>query len=208
MIKVRNAFLYLVVLSASAIALLAGCGGTTEEAKVELVSLAPSDTTIAAGKKFMPRVHIDPPCRQKDPLYWQSSNEAVAVVFPTGEVLAMSDGEATISATAADGPKGELHLTVGYDVPASGIQVSPEVLRINVNKQAMFQAKVVPSVYDGEIKWSSADEKIASFANPKEGLITAHKAGETEITARINSYSSKAKVIVYNGPEEGKSSGK
>lgn len=105
---------------------------------------------------------------------WSSSDETVATVV-AGVVTAVSEGEATITATV-----GDAKATCLVFVVAGGGNAS-----FSINKSSFFlevkatqQLKVVPET---QVTWSSADEKVATV--DKTGLVTGVDDGRTRIIA-------------------------
>ncbi len=116
---------------------------------------------------------------------WKSSDESVATVDVTGKVTAVKAGEATITATAADGSKvtAECKVTVSKKVVyATELSISKTSLSLVEGETSTLTAKIVPdNATNKAVNWSSNNTSVATV--DKDGKITAVKAGFVLITA-------------------------
>ncbi len=130
---------------------------------------------------------------------WTSSDPTVADVDSEGRITAtQKSGTAVIRATAADNPDAYAECTVTVKTPLETIflQESSVALRKNETKELV----VVYRPADATIKdliFSSEDSEIASV--DENGVITAHAAGEVNITVTSveGGYTDVCRVRVY-----------
>ena len=114
---------------------------------------------------------------------WSSSNNTVATVDDNGLVTAISVGEATITATAADGSNLSATCKVIVEpILAISIEVMPTEIEAEEGSDVQLSVIVMPEdATNKEVAWSSSNESIATVDN--NGLVRIHKEGETTITA-------------------------
>jgi uncharacterized protein YjdB len=103
------------------------------------------------------------------PVCWFSASPDVAVVDGEGNVTAVAAGKAKVTAYIS-GKAYTCTVTVKEKVPAK-----ERTLHLTVGASKKLSIRGVKSPV-----WSSADEEIAGFDKKK---LTAHKAGETTLTA-------------------------
>lgn len=116
---------------------------------------------------------------------WSSSDTKIATVT-NGEVKAVANGTATITAKLANGSKAECVVTVSTKV------VNAALVKINVNKQTLvvgassqLTATVLPSnTTNKTITWSSSNNDVATVDS--NGKVTAKKKGSAIIYARTS----------------------
>jgi uncharacterized protein YjdB len=115
---------------------------------------------------------------------WQSDDESVAVVTPTGRVVAVGSGTARITVTA-----GDRSATALVTVPATVVEVrvSPAagVLPVGASRPYTVQAiddrgRTVPA---STVQWTSSSPEVARVTS--SGLVTAVGRGYATITATV-----------------------
>ncbi|MBR3787846.1 MAG: Ig-like domain-containing protein, partial [Firmicutes bacterium] len=118
---------------------------------------------------------------------WSSSNPAVATVDNIGNVKAVSEGVATITAN-----------TGGYLVKAEITVLNPYIsyksLKLYRKKAATLK---VMGAY-GNVQWVSSNPKVATVSS--KGVVTGKGIGTAVITAKASGENLACKVVV-KGPE-------
>lgn len=117
---------------------------------------------------------------------WSSSDAKIATVSNNGEVKAVSNGTATITASLANGSKAECVINVSTKV------VNAALVKINVSNQTLvvgassqLTATVLPSnTTNKTITWSSSNNEVATVDS--NGKVTAKKKGSAIIYARTS----------------------
>ena len=126
---------------------------------------------------------------------WSSSNPEVASVDDSGEVTALREGSATITAKAGE-KTADCIVTVF--VAVSYIELSETSVSLMEGETATLSATVMPdNATDKTVTWSSSNEKIATVEN---GKITAIKVGEATIIASAGDKKAECKVTVTPVP--------
>lgn len=130
---------------------------------------------------------------------WTSSDPTVAAVDSTGKITAtQKSGTAIIRATAADNPDAYAKCTVTVKTPLETIFLQENSVALRKNETKALTVVYRPA--DATIKdvtFRSDDSQIASV--DENGIITAHSAGEVNITVTSleGGYTAVCKVKVY-----------
>jgi trimeric autotransporter adhesin len=130
---------------------------------------------------------------------WSSSNEDVASVSSSGKVLALSAGEATITATS-EGKSGTAKITTVMSVGT--VTVEPDSISVVVGETGTLTATVKDA--DGktltgrDIDWKSSNTAVATVDG--DGVVTGVAVGSVTITATSEGKSGTATVAVILEP--------
>lgn len=122
---------------------------------------------------------------------WSSSDETVARVDENGNVEALSQGSATITATA-DGASDECFVLVGALVEAGSLTIDRESLIMDVGQRSVLRATVTPVT--ASVLWISSDSSVVQVTT--DGSLTALNAGTAVITAISGTFSDTCTVLV------------
>jgi uncharacterized protein YjdB len=165
----------------------AKAGKITSECKVTVVvpvtgiSLDKSSLKLAIGTNSSLAALLQPADATDTGVAWASSNPDVVAVDNAGNLNALSCGKATITATSHDGGFTSQCAVTVY-MPVMGISLDRTSLNLGVNGQKTLTATVTPdNATDKNISWTSSDESVATV--DKDGNVTAHKVGNTAVTA-------------------------
>lgn len=119
---------------------------------------------------------------------WDSSRPDVATVSPQGLVTGVSQGITTITATVSNSvstARASIDITV-TDTPAKTITITPAVdTHVLKTMQTLSLSCVVSpgnTTYPDH-QWESSDDDVATVS--PDGVVTAVKAGQVTITARV-----------------------
>ena len=121
---------------------------------------------------------------EKLTIEWTSSDESVATVDATGMVVAVSAGEADITASVTDSEMSAV-CKVTVKVTAKDITV-PENLDVKLNdeNETAVEATVSPAdATDVEVSYASTDEAVATV--DKGGKVQVLQPGECDITTTL-----------------------
>ena len=121
---------------------------------------------------------------EKLTIEWTSSDESVATVDATGMVVAVSAGEADITASVKDSEMSAV-CKVTVKVTAKDITV-PESLDVKLNdgNETTVEATVSPAdATDVEVSYASTDEAVATI--DKDGKVQVLQPGECDIMTTL-----------------------
>ena len=128
---------------------------------------------------------------------WSSADGRVAGVDPSGLVMAVGNGQATIKAASGSAAASA---TVTVAQVATGMEVSPASVELAVGDTLRLSAKATDAnghaVAGAEYSWSSASELVATVDG--SGLVTAVGKGQVAITAVSGSVSGQASVTAVS----------
>ena len=115
---------------------------------------------------------------------WTSSDESVATVDATGMVVAVSAGEADITASVTDSEMSAV-CKVTVKVAAKDITVPDNLdVKLNDGNETTVEATVSPAdATDVEVKYASTDEAVAVV--DKDGKVQILQPGECDITTTL-----------------------
>ncbi|MGH7584625.1 MAG: Ig-like domain-containing protein [Gemmatimonadales bacterium] len=181
---------------------LAACGGDggggSGPEPVASVTVAPSDVTLPVGESQQ----LTATARDAAgaalagrTITWESSDDGVATVTPTGLVSAVGPGAATVAATS-EGKSGNAALTVF--VPVATVVVSPDEMTLIAGAPRTLQA--TPQDAGGHplsgrsIAWATSDPQIATVS--PTGVVTGLAPGAVTITATSEGKEGSAAITV------------
>ena len=148
---------------------------------VSSVTFAQSAVTKYIGDKFQLSATVLPDDASDKSLTWTSSDRNKATVDNNGNVTILAAGTVTISATAYNGVAASCVITA-KPVEVSSISLSEENLSLRVYGTEQLYATIFPdNATDKTIVWASSNESVATVDD--NGIVTAKKAGTTQITA-------------------------
>ena len=115
---------------------------------------------------------------------WISSDESVATVDATGMVVAVSAGEADITASVTDSEMSAV-CKVTVKVAAKDITVPDNLdVKLNDGNETSIEATVSPAdATDVEVKYASTDEAVATV--DKDGKVQILQPGECDIATTL-----------------------
>ena len=127
---------------------------------------------------------------------WSSDQESVVAVDGTGLAEALSNGTATVTATAG-GVSGEAQVTVEQQVAAVEVTPAADTL-VSLGDTLRLSAEASDAnghaVVDAEVGWSSDQESVATVSGT--GLVAAVANGRATVTATAGGVSGEAEVTV------------
>ena len=115
---------------------------------------------------------------------WTSSDESVATVDATGMVVAVSAGEADITASVTDSEMSAV-CRVTVKVAAKGITVPDNLdVKLNDGNETTVEATVSPAdATDVKVSYASTDEAVATV--DKDGRVQVLQPGECDIITTL-----------------------
>ena len=168
------------------------------------ISISPETMTLTEGNTGKLSISFSPENATDKSVTWKSSNTGIVTVDTSGNIKAISAGNATITVTSNDGEyTASSKITVkALDRSLKGISLNKTELTLDINETANLSVIYNPSYASNkEVTWSSSNKNIATVEN---GKVTAIKPGTTEIKVISNEgkYESVCKVTVLSPPIE------
>lgn len=165
--------------------------------KVVSVTLDRSDCKLSVGDEIVLTATVAPDNATDKAVSWQSSNPLVASVDQGGRVKGLSEGKATVTATAG-GQSASCEVTVSQDViPVASVGLDRTSVTLEEKQRTQLIATVSPGdATDKTVTWSTSDPSVATV--DQEGWVTAVKEGSATITAKAGAQSAKCSVTVQN----------
>ena len=157
-----------------------------DEVRVTGVSLNKGSLALKVDDTETLVATISPSNATNKGVTWSSSNTSVATVA-NGVVTARAVGNATITATTADGGfTASCTVTVSAKdtpvevIPVKGVTLNKETLTLNIGDSETLIATVNPiNATNKKVSWSCSNEDVAYVEN---GEVTAVSAGKATIT--------------------------
>ena len=168
-----------------------------QQIATEKITLSETGMTLGRNEKYQLTAGLNP-MDSTDEVIWSSSDEKIAKVDKTGNVEAISAGEAVI--TAKSGEK-TVTCKVTVNIPITSIYLNKTSIELNsIGDSYQLNASYYPSDADGAITWKSDDEGIASV--DQTGKVTAVGKGTTTITVSCGKVKDTC-TIVSKGESDG-----
>ncbi len=171
--------------------------------KVTSVTLDKTSLDLVEGDAAQLTATVAPDNATDKAVTWKSSDTKVATVSASGEVVAVAEGKATITATAGDA-SASCEVAVAKKVIAvESISLNETALELTEGETATLTATVLPeNATDKTVTWTSDTPAVATVA---DGVVTAVAEGTAKITAKAGDASVlctvtvKKKVIAVEG---------
>ena len=188
-------------ITASAGSKKATCQVTVKPNVVEVTGIILNETemTLQVGDVFTLSATVSPSNATDKTVTWSSSNPGVATVSG-GNVTAVAEGEATITASAGS-KSATCKFTVKPKVVAvTGITLNETEITLHIGETFQLKATVSPdNATDKTVEWASSAPALASVSD--DGLVTAVKVGTGTISATSGTVSAKCKVTCIEWPK-------
>lgn len=158
------------------------------------ISLNKSELNLKKGQSEKLVVSYDPAdTTDKKDVVWASSDTSVVSVAADGTVNALKGGTAEITAKVSD--KTAVCKVTVKEIHLNEISLSKAETTIAKGETETLKVIYNPedTTDDKTVIWSSSNPEIASV---KDGVVTAIKAGTTEITAKVGDKTAVCKVTV------------
>jgi hypothetical protein len=155
------------------------CSEATEYVRVEAIGLTPDNTIMLVNTTTTLVAEAFPMGATDKGVIWTSDNLSVATVDGNGLVSALSEGTATITATAVGNEKREKTCTVTV-ISALSISLNVNSLRIPMETTHTLTAAIVPDNLTQEVIWTSDNTAVVTVDG---GVVTTVAPGTAKITA-------------------------
>ena len=172
---------------------------TAQVIAVTSVTLDKTSLSLTEGDSATLTATVNPSDATDKTISWSSSNPAVAAVDNSGNVTAVKEGSATITAKAGD-KSATCPVTVAKKVIAvESVTLDKTTLGLVIGDDYPLHATVNPSdATDQTVTWSSSETRIATV--DASGKVTAVSVGSATITAKAGDKSATCSVTVNPMP--------
>ena len=146
------------------------------------VTLSAEALTLKAGEQHSLQASLTPADTTETALVWSSSNTSIASVSADGTVSAWYEGEAVITATAANGSAAQCVVTAEADrIQPTELKLSAAELNLPSCMMFPLQAIQLPEGCEVlPVTWTTSDSSVAQYLN---GCIVTLGNGTAVITA-------------------------
>ena len=146
---------------------------TKKVTKISITNVINGKRTIVKGSTLTLKTSISPSKATYKKLKWTSSKPSVAYVNQSGKVTARKNGTTVITATAIDGSKKKVSVTITVGTKVSKVSVTTVAnQKIYVGKTLKLATSVAPSKASNKaLVYSSSNNKIATVSST--GVIKA-----------------------------------
>ena len=171
---------------------------TKKVIKVTKISLSASTLLTKVGRTEKITATVTPTNADNRAVTWSSSAPTVASVDQSGNIIAKSVGNATITVTAKDDSGVTATCWVNVtDIKVTGITLNKTTLNIKTGATEQLTAKVQPTdATNSKVTWSSNEPTVAEV--DQTGMITAKKEGSAVITVTAQDGSGKTATCQVN----------
>lgn len=165
---------------------------------VEEISLSKINLSLKAGAKAKLTAKLSPSTAINKSIFWETSNVNIVTVDEKGNIKALTDGEAVITARAEENNEIMAQCRIVVETPVTSVKLNSTSITLSEvfgYNTAQLTAAVLPKEASNKnIKWTSSNENVAVVSS--DGHITALTPGKATITAVTESGNKTAKCTV------------
>ena len=162
--------------------------------KVTSVTLDHTSLDLVEGDAAQLTATVAPDNATDKTVTWKSSDTKVATVSASGEVVAVAEGKATITATAGDASAACEVAVAKKVIAVESISLNETALELTEGETATLTATVLPeNATDKTVTWASDNTAVATVA---DGVVTAVAEGTAKVTAKAGDASVICSVTV------------
>jgi hypothetical protein len=154
--------------------------GQDDEKELGFRLLQTKATLTTQGETKQLEVVFDSEEKQSS-LTWSSSNAEIVKVAQDGKLTAVAPGNATVTATRADGTKAQCEVQCIWDESVGNTNITLNRDDFTLRKGESFKMQAIGT--DETPVWSVSDPKIASIS--EDGLVKYVAKGDTTVTATV-----------------------
>lgn len=128
------------------------------------------------------------PLEANQKVTWKSSNTKVAKVTSTGKITGVKKGTASVTATAHNGKKRTVKVTVSTKkIPSKKVTLNKKKLTLKKGKTYTLKAKMTPGNTTDSVTFTTSKKSVVKVVNKKTGKIKAVKKGTAKIKVKTSS---------------------
>ena len=146
------------------------------------ISLNKTSATLYLDQTVQLTATVSPNNATDRSVVWSSSDNSIATVSSTGLVSAIATGNATITATTADGSNLSATCEITVNAYVTSLTLDQSEVTILEGDTITLTPTILPTFATNQtIYWSSNNTGVATVNN---GVVVGRSGGETTITAR------------------------
>ena len=154
--------------------------------KVDAITLNQTSIALAKGKTYTLVATVAPENATDKSVKWVTSNDKIVKVDANGNIQAVSNGTAIVTASSANGQTASCNVTVKDSTPIEGdykVTLNQSTLSLNKNDTATLVPTITPNNYVSGMTWSSNNTKVATVDN---GVVKAVGSGSAVVTVTLS----------------------
>lgn len=165
----------------------------TPEIAVKTVSVSAKSATLGAKESLTISAKVSPSNATNKKITYKSSNTKVAKVSSSGKITAVKAGKATITATASNGKKATVRITV-KNAPKK-VSFKSNKVTVKVKKTTTLKVVLPSNTASNKLTFTSSNKKVATVSD--KGVVKGIKKGTATITVKTyNGKKATCKVTV------------
>lgn len=166
--------------------------------RVESIILSESNASLEPGQTLQLTANVIPDDAENKTLEWSSSNDKVAMVSSTGKVVALTEGQAVITAKVKDGSNVSASCTISVTaVKVKSITLDYASYALTEGEYVTLNATLLPAnAANKTLAWSSSDDSVLMVNS--YGTVFCLKDGTATITASTTDGSNLSASCVFN----------
>lgn len=166
--------------------------------RVESIILSESNASLEPGQTLQLTANVIPDDAEDKTLEWSSSNDKVAMVSSTGKVVALTEGQAVVTAKVKDGGNVSASCTISVTaVKVKSITLDYASYALTEGEYVTLNATLLPAnAANKTVAWSSSDDSILMVNS--YGTVFCLKDGTATITASTTDGSNLSASCVFN----------
>ena len=162
--------------------------------KVASVELDKKSLDLVEGDAVQLTATVKPDNATDKTVTWKTSDYKVATVSASGEVVAVAEGKATITASAGDATASCEVVVAKKVIAVESVTLDKTAVELFKGETATLTATVKPDdATDKTVTWTSDNPAVATVA---DGVVTAVVEGTAKITAKAGDASAVCTVTV------------
>ncbi|MDE6809929.1 MAG: Ig-like domain-containing protein [Muribaculaceae bacterium] len=175
----------------------ASCRLIVNPIEVTEIVLSETEVELTPGKNITLQVTIKPDNATDKTVVWSSDNDEVAIVSPTGDVTAIGEGEAMVTARCGSQTAVCIVNVVPGTITLESIRISETEIELETGESKRLTFVTEPDDADYEIvEWRSSNERIATVSS--DGVVSGIAKGEAFIWLTVDNKADACKISVVD----------
>ena len=144
------------------------------------ISINPENVFLEIGETQQLTITVSPD-NANPSVTWSSDNQDIATVSPSGEVTAVAQGQAIITAISDVAPNVTASRTIYVSLePPTAISINPDIVTLDIGQTQQLTITTTPENANPSVSWTSSNPSVATITTG--GEVTAISAGQATIS--------------------------